>query len=219
MKKLLTALVGLAMFAMTASADLARVEMGVGMWNQTPDGFMSYTENGIAGGTYTSDKKEDSTAYVWMLIQHPIPILPNIRIEYTNVKDTGIVDGDFKDFTLPVGITSTPSSIEMVQYDIIPYYNMLDNTFWTSIDIGLDLKISDTTYSVDGVNVEGIDGISNYEDTTMVVIPLVYVRVRVEIPVTNIGLEADVKYISYEDSTISDIRVKVDYTFEFIPVI
>ena len=218
MKKILTTIaLGASLFS-TLNADLARVEMGAGMWNQTPDGYMSHTKSGTATGKYTSDKKEDSSAYIWMLIKHPIPIVPNIRLEYASIKDTGIVSGEFKDFVVPGA--STTGSIEITEYDIIPYYNILDNTFWTTIDLGIDLKVMETKYTADGVNLVGTPlGVENYSDSSTAVIPLVYARLRVEIPVTNIGLEADVKYISYEDSTISDIRVKVDYTLAFIPVI
>ena len=213
----MTLLLGATLFS-TLNADMGRVEMGAGMWNQTPDGYMSYTESGTATGKYTSDKKEDSSAYVWMLIKHPIPIVPNVRLEYTNVKDTGVVTGSFKDFVVPGA--STKGSIEITQYEVIPYYNILDNTFWTTVDLGIDLKVMETKYVADGVNLVGTPlTTENYTDTTTVVIPLVYARLRVEIPVTNIGLEADVKYLSYEDSTISDMRVKVDYTLAFIPVI
>lgn len=216
MKKIITTLATTAILTSVASADIARVEMGAGMWNQTPNGTMSYTKSGTATGNYTSDKKEDSSAYVWMLIKHPIPILPNLRLEYANIKDTGLVTGSFKDFDVPVG--STPGSIEMTQFDIIPYYNLLDNTAWTTIDVGLDLKVQSTKYKVDGVTVNGVAN-SNYEDTKTIVIPLVYARARVEIPGTNIGLETDAKYVTYDGSTIYDVRAKVDYTLDFIPVI
>ena len=223
MKKILTTLALTATLFNSLNADMGRIEMGAGMWKQTPTGTMSYTDpdTGVTG-LYTSDKKEDSTAYVWMLIKHPIPIVPNIRLEYTSVKDTGIVSGKFKDFDVPVIIPgtmpTTTASIEMTQYDVIPYYNILDNTLWTTLDIGVDLKIQETSYKAKGVEIDGIAN-QNYEDSVTVVIPLAYARVRVEIPVTNIGLEADVKYISYDGSTISDIRVKVDYTLAFIPVV
>ncbi|MEA1983097.1 MAG: hypothetical protein U9N39_06095, partial [Campylobacterota bacterium] len=55
--------------------------------------------------------------------------------------------------------------------------------------------------------------------STAMVLPLGYLRGRVQIPVTKIGIEADVKYISYGNSTVSEFRAKVDYTLGFIPVI
>jgi len=219
MKKIISTLSICAVFATISSADIARVEMGAGMWAQTPSGIMSYTESGTLTGTYTSDKKEDTGGYAWMLIKHPIPILPNLRLEYANMKDTGIVDGDFKDFVLPGGVTNTPGSIEITQFDVIPYYNILDNTFWTTVDLGLDLKIQQTDYKVNGVE-DSLTGLAiDYEDSVSSVIPLIYARARVEIPGTNIGFEADGKYISYDGSTVYDARAKIDYTFDFIPVV
>ncbi|MDF1883003.1 TIGR04219 family outer membrane beta-barrel protein [Sulfurimonas sp. SAG-AH-194-C21] len=216
MKKILTTLTCAAILATTVSADFGRVEMGGGAWNQIPTGILSYTDAGSTG-TYTSNEKEEQSMYAWMLIKHPIPIIPNLRLEYTTLKDNGVVSGSFKDFDVP-GATTT-GSLDITQYDVIPYYNLLDNTAWITLDLGLNLKVMETTYKVDGVNVPGIGGITAYEDTSSIIIPMGYVRARVEIPVTNIGIEADVKYISYAGNTVSDIRVKVDYTLAFIPVI
>jgi len=216
MKKtiLKTALFGSLMVS-AANADMMRVEMGAGIWQQTPNGTITYTD-GAATGTYTSDKKEDNGAYAWLLIKHPVPIIPNLRLEYVDVKDQGKVTGDFKDFNVP-GL-STTARFEMQQYDIIPYYNLLDNTFWTTIDVGIDVKVIDATYEADNVTV-GSTPIAKYTDSDTVAIPLVYARARVEIPATNIGLEADGKYVTYNDSTVYDFRAKVDYTLDFVPVV
>ena len=213
MKKILTTLVCGTMLATVASADMAKFEMGGGVWNQTPEGFLSYTD-GATTGKYTSNKKEDGSAYLWMLIKHPIPIVPNLRLEYTNIEDKGVVTGTFKDFDAP---TSTTGSLELTQYDVIPYYNILDNTMWTTLDIGIDLKVQETNYQAKGVTIDGVIN-QNYDDSETVVIPMVYARVRVELPL-NIGVEADGKYVTYDGSTIYDMRAKVDYTFDFVPVV
>jgi len=128
--------------------------------------------------------------------------------------NTGTATGTFKDFTASGGKTS----LDMTQYDIIPYYNILDNTAWITLDLGVDLKIVELDYKADGVTMVGsLD--TSYSDTTSVVIPLAYARARVEIPATNIGLESDVKYISNGSSTVYDVRAKVDYTFDFTPLV
>ncbi len=211
MKKILTTLAVGAMLATAASADVARLEMGVGAWQQTPTGAITYTDSG-ASGSDTSIEKESTSAYAWMLVKHPIPILPNIRLEYASLESEGEATGTFDDFTATGGSTL----LEMTQYDIIPYYNILDNTGWVTLDLGLDLKVIDLEYTADNV---GNWTSPTYTDSDTIVIPLVYARVRVEIPGTNIGLETDGKYITYDDSTIYDIRAKVDYTLDFIPVI
>ena len=217
MKKIITTLASLAVLASTASADIARLEIGGGAWQEAPSGFMSYTDTSIplstTKGSYDSKEEAQTNAYVWMLIKHPIPIIPNVRLEYANVTDKGLVSGTFDGFPNPAP-TDTPASYDVTQYDIIPYYNLLDNTFWMTVDVGLDLKIMEADYKVSqNLTFPG------YSDTQSIVLPLVYVRGRVEIPVTNIGLEADAKYITYNGSTAYDIRAKVDYTLDFIPVV
>ena len=213
MKKILTTLACGAILAVTANADFAKFEMGGGVWNQTPDGTLSYTDSG-ATAIYTSNKKEDGSAYLWMLIKHPIPIVPNLRLEYTNIKDKGIATGTFEDFVAPA---NTTASLELTQYDVIPYYNILDNTMWTTLDIGIDLKVQETDYQAKGVTIDGVLN-QNYDDSATAVIPMIYARVRVELPL-NIGVEADGKYVTYDGSTIYDMRAKVDYTFDFVPIV
>ncbi|MFT7860862.1 MAG: TIGR04219 family outer membrane beta-barrel protein [Sulfurimonas sp.] len=214
MKKVISLLAIFLSLAVTASADFTRVEMGAGAWAQNPEGTISYTD-GALNGSYISDKTKKTSAYVWMLIKHPIPVVPNLRLEYASVEDKGSVDGEFKDFSAS---SVTTGSFKVDQYDVIPYYNLLDNTAWLTLDLGVDIKILDTTFKADGVNIYGV-GTGNYEDSEMLAIPMGYARARVEIPATEIGLESDIKYITYQGSTLSDFRVKVDYTFDVSPVV
>ncbi len=211
MKKILTILVAGAILATTASADFSRIEMGAGAWQQAPSGGGA-TQDGVLSlnGTYTSSEKDSSEMYLWMIIKHPIPIFPNFRLEYVTVAEEGRTTGTVNGIVA----ASAPTTIDMQQFDIIPYINILDNTGWVTLDLGLDLKVIQSDADISGL----FDGAS-YSDSTSVVIPLLYVRTRAEIPATNIGLEADVKYITDGDSTIYDIRAKVDYTLDFIPVV
>ena len=212
MRKILTALACTALLVTATSADIARVEMGVGAWMQTPSGEISYRESGGTGNDIAKESQK-TQPYVWALLKHPVPVIPNLRLEYVSIESTGAATGSFKEFTASGGKTS----LKMTQFDVIPYYNILDNSTWVTLDLGLDLKVTEIKYEATGVT--GIPVGTNYSDSATVVIPLIYVRSRVEIPATNIGLEADVKYISYNSNTIYDVRAKVDYTLDFIPVI
>jgi outer membrane protein len=213
MKKILTTLLSTAIVTTIASADMSRVEMGAGVWMQTPKGELSYTEGG-ADGSNIFDEKEETNAYVWMLVKHPIPVLPNLRLEYVNIDTTGIASGTFEDFTA----SGSKTSLKMTQFDVIPYYNILDNAAWITLDLGLDLKVVSLDYKAEDVII-GLSANQNYSDTQTIALPLVYLRARVEIPQTNVGLEADMKYVTYDGSTVSDIRAKVDYTLGFIPTV
>jgi outer membrane protein len=187
MKKILTTLALFASITTVASADLIRTEIGAGMWMQTPS---------TADSTFTSSETEDAQPYVWALIKHPVPIVPNLRVEYVNVKNT----------SLPVLGLST--DITYTQIDLVPYYNILDNTFWITLDLGLDIK------SISAKKEE-----STQSTTDSMLLPLGYVRARVQVPLSGFGAEADVKYISYDNNTVYDARAKVDYTFDISPVI
>ena len=211
MKKIITILSLSALISSSLLADLARLEMGVGSWLNTASGEKTYTDNG-ANGVDTSLEEENSNLYIWTLIKHPIPIIPNLRLEYTNVSTKGVANGTFEDFTA----SNSPTQLEMLQYDIIPYYNLLDNTAWMTLDVGLDIKVMDISYKAENVSTLLS---TSYSETNNFVLPLLYTRARVEIPGTNIGLETDVKFVSYNSSKVYDIRAKVDYTLEFIPVI
>ena len=211
MKKILSALAIATTFATVASADFARVEMGAGAWMQTPSGDIGYTSSSL-GFADASKENSQTEGYAWLLIKHPIPVLPNLRLEYVNALNEGTYTIKAGDIGVPTG---TKTALELTQVDLVPYYNILDNTAWITLDLGVDVKVIKIGYTANSVDVIQKTGV----DIAALTLPLGYVRARVQAPLMNWGVEADVKYISYDVNTVSDMRVKVDYTFGFIPVI
>jgi len=210
MKKFLPLLVLSTIFVTICSADMTRLEVGAGAWKQKPTGYISRADgNGVLdlSGTYNSLETETTEAYAWLLFKHPVPIIPNIRLEYVTITDSGKTTGKVGGMQIP---GSAPTTLDTQEYDIIPYYNLLDNTFWTTIDLGIDAKVITTK-----AKVSPLFGFMGYTSQETVVTPLVYVRARVEIPMTGLGIESDVKYITFNGSTMYDIRAKIDYTFDF----
>ena len=219
MKKILTSIVGGAILASSLSADFARVEMGVGAWMQTPSGALSTTDtSGLLSldGTYTSTETDSTEMYFWMLVKHPIPVVPNLRVEYVTLSDEGTTTGSVNG----VDMTNSATTFDMTQIDLIPYYNILDNTFWVTVDVGLDIKVLTTDVDVAGQEVAGaiVPG-TEFSASESALLPLLYVRGRVQVPATNLGFESDVKYMSYDSATMYDVRIKADYTLDFIPII
>jgi len=230
MKKIVAGLATLAVLASTVSADFVRVEMGAGAWEQTPKGFIHIKDNSMLlnlDGTYTSNETMATNAYVWAFIKHPIPIIPNLRLEYAKIIDEGKTEGTVAGVDIP---GSAPTTFDITQYDIVPYYNILDNTFWITVDLGLDIKIMQTDVTIGAINsdpviVNGITTIpattiyEGYKDSKTTPIPLLYVRGRVQVPTTNIGFESEIKAITDGTNTMYDMSVKLDYTLGFIPVV
>ena len=221
MNKIVSSVVlGTSLLSTVASADLTRVEAGVGAWTQTPSGYVKRTDNsGVLNlnGTYTSNEKEDTGVYAWIFIKHPLPIIPNLRLEYVSFSDQGETKGDVNGIGLPA--SGAPTTVDLKQYDIIPYYNILDNTFWMTIDLGFDIKVIQSDATVGAVSTHGITLYKGDSSSSTTVVPLLYVRDRVQIPTTNIGIEADAKAITDGTNTMYDLRAKVDYTFTSVPVV
>jgi outer membrane protein len=209
MKKMLSALFASALLSCAASADIVRVEAGGGAWMQKPSGSVSYTTS-TESGSDTSTEKEKTLGYAWLYIKHPVPVLPNLRLEYSSVQSKGDVE-----IVEPIGAPVTTSEFDAQAYDAILYYNLLDNTFWTTVDLGLDVKMLDYEYDV-APTVATPDG---YSKSGTLFVPMGYLRGRLEVPATGIGFEGVGSFITYNDVTFVDARIKVDYTLDFVPVV
>ncbi|MEA2100317.1 MAG: TIGR04219 family outer membrane beta-barrel protein [Campylobacterota bacterium] len=224
MNKILTSLVSGAILTSSLCADFARIEMGAGSLVQTPVGSVTTTDDSnflSLDGTYTTNGDESAQMYAWMLVKHPVPIIPNLRVEYLSITDAGNFTYKMEGVSSPTteGVSS-PTTVDMKQFDIIPYYNLLDNTFWVTVDAGIDIKVIQADINIQAIDAYMLDPmVPSYLSSDTVAIPLLYLRGRVQIPTTNIGLESDVKYISDGDNTVYDIRAKVDYTFDIFPII
>ena len=94
------------------------------------------------------------------------------------------------------------------------YYNILDNTAWVTLDLGLDIKVIQSDFSA--VQSSGLNPVSVKETLP---IPMAYGRARFEIPGVDIGVEGNVKYTAYKDSKVMDYAIKADYTLvDILPV-
>ncbi len=220
MNKLLSIAAMTALLATAANADFMRIEGGVGAWETEPSGMITYGDLDPFDVANTAGFTATTNTYVWAFIKHPIPILPNFRIEYVDPSFSDKTKGalSYGDYEFSAGASN---ALSLTQYDAVLYYNLLDNLLWTTLDLGLDVKFIDGNYKVSGnANLEGVaSGVQSYDEDFDMIVPLAYVRGRVQIPVINVGVEAIAKGITYSDNTVVDAEIKIDYTFEFIPVI
>jgi outer membrane protein len=184
-------------------ADLIRTEIGGGVWSQSSSGTLQHKKD-----TYAIDLVDDldvsnsQDMYLWAYVKHPIPLVPNARLEYTNTTLDGSGSGfAYNTMQYP---SRTHYEIKIQQIDAILYYNILDNLAWITIDLGLDFNFMDSSYQFS----------NNSKVSDSIIVPMLYGRGRFEIPGTGFGLESELKYFTYGDSTVGDIRAKVDYTFD-----
>jgi len=189
MKKIVASLATLAALTSGVNADMLRVEMGGGMWMQTAKGYFQYQKDGIEtfigdDGTATATDKSNEVGidngYMWMFIKHPVPVLPNLRVEYSTIESEGTLNVTGEMYGITSSSEPTPTNLKITQMEFIPYYNLLDNTFWVTLDLGVDIKL--IHYEANGG-----EGDVSYDEEGDIPVPLLYLRTRGQIPLTDIG--------------------------------
>ncbi|HIC42939.1 MAG TPA: TIGR04219 family outer membrane beta-barrel protein [Sulfurimonas sp.] len=216
MSKILSGLLMAGLLSISAQADLLRVEMGGGVWQNELSGTITSADtSGIVTQTFDTDLlnyDKESKGYAWLYIKHPLPVIPNLRLEYTAVDFSGTSTQSFT-YQGETYQTNTQSDITMDQFDIIMYYNILDNTAWITLDLGLDIKVIQSEFNAKDMST----GLEVREKETLPV-PMAYARVRFELPF-DIGIEGIGKYSAYKNSKVIDYLVKVDYTLtDILPI-
>jgi outer membrane protein len=217
MSKVLSGLLLAGLLGAGAQADLLRVEAGAGAWQNDFSGSLS---SGTPADVIESDilgYEKETKGYAWLNIKHPVPILPNLRLEYAAVDFSGTSTSGFtykdKDYN-----ANSQSDLTLDQIDVIMYYNILDNTAWVTLDLGLDIKVIQAEFNAVGTENITNNSLSLQEKETLP-IPMAYGRMRFEIPGVDIGVEGNVKYIGYKDSKVMDYAIKADYTLvDVLPI-
>lgn len=145
-------------------------------------GDFRYTDNSVTSATHFNGDN-DSQYQVGLYLEHPVPMLPNLRADFT--PETSFTGTD--------SIAGT-NTVKFSQIDTTLYYELLDNV--VDLDIGLT-----------GKYVKG-DVSGTVNQSFNVIIPMVYVAAGVKIPALPVRLDADLKYVGYSGNSVSDMRIK-----------
>ena len=89
MKKNIVLLSLSAVFALSASADTFGFEMGAAAWAAKTSGNIEYKSAGNDIGLSKDLGYDDlNTNFIWASFEHPIPLIPNIKIQHTKIEDS-----------------------------------------------------------------------------------------------------------------------------------
>jgi len=208
MKKLLFSALVLAL-PLNAMADtILGVKIGGGSWSHSPSGGITASQGGV--GT-SADLKDDlqlskkSEGYGYISLEHPIPVLPNIKLSQTNLTSSGsgAVTTDFTfNGTSYSASTAVTTEFELNQTDVILYYELLDNIL--SFDIGLDAK------TIDGKVV-----VNNQSSTFSGTIPMLYLAAEIALP-AGFAFGAEISTVSASGSSYDDVTAKISYTSDYL---
>jgi len=183
--------------AVCAKADVVGIYGGVGYWRANFSGDVISNvdvedELGISG---------DNSLDLWVGIEHPIPLLPNIRLERTPLKDSGsgTVKRDFdyqgQTFTVNEQVTT---DVDLTHTDATFYYEILDT--------GMDLDVGLT-----GRWFGGEVQVNDAREDLNILLPMLYVRGKFYLPFSGLYIGAKANGISYKSSRATDFALKLGW--------
>lgn len=208
MKKKIVLLSLSAIFALSSNADTIGFEAGAAYWGAKTSGNIEYKGDSI-------DLEKDlgygdtNTNFMWASFEHPVPIIPNLKIQHTTVDEdsTSTLSRNFEfDGTTYNASTLVNSTIQLNQTDFILYYELLDN--WVNFDFGINGKYLDTKVAIS-------DSTNSSSKSLSYVIPMVYAKAKFDLPLSGLSVESDISYIGYDSSKFYDLKGGVSYETSF----
>ena len=200
-------LLGAAMLLpLSASADtvLGLYVGGQGWSYDTEGGFAN--DNNLTN--FNFDDQTKGTFYA--ALEHPIPLLPNIKIRKTDMANDGLVTltssftFDGETFTTN---TDLVTDLDLSNVDYTLYYEFFDNDL-ISFDAGLTLK------DIDGdIYVQSQDDPTQFaQESFSGFVPLVYSRVEVGFPLTGFGAYAQGNFLSFDGHSMTEYEAAITYS-------
>jgi len=192
---------------LTANADTLSLSAGGGAWNTSPSGTIHMTTDpapvDVKDNLFWDD---ESQGYLFVTLEHPVPIIPNVKLMYTKVDQSGSGVTSFTfDGDLYSGTVSNEFSIETV--DLIAYYEVLDNV--VSLDLGLNIRSLNIDYTFSSTA-----GISTTTDSMSETVPMLYALIGGS-PIPDLIISGEISYVAFDGSSVSDITAKIAYTTNF----
>lgn len=208
-KKLLGALALVLPFS--ASADIIGLTAGAYTWNQSWDGKLQSDE-----ATSTQVDVEDNLGYddergnsFFVAFEHPIPILPNIRLAHTEMEISENNNSSTFTFDGNAYNGNVSSELDLSHTDATLYYEILDNV--VSLDIGLTARRFDGKAEISG---SGQTGTADITGT----IPLLFAGARVSLPLTGLYATGEIHGLSVGDDSVTDTKIGVGYEVGIVAV-
>ncbi|WP_448550978.1 TIGR04219 family outer membrane beta-barrel protein [Thalassotalea montiporae] len=214
MRKTLIA-AGLASLMSTAAhADVVGLYIGAQIWDNEAEGI--FGESGQQRDFNLGDEQQGS---YFIAVEHPIPLIPNVRIASTTLDTTGSTQIteplEFDDQNFAAG-AQVAASFDVSYIDYTLYYELFDNGLF-SFDFGLTARDFDgdvTLSSQVTSNDSSGNPVSNTVEgkiNTSEIVPMLYASTEVGLMFTGLSLFANGNFLSIDDHTLYDYQLGVNY--------
>ncbi len=196
----------------TAQADLARLAAGIGAWAPQATGSAEYRSDGRFDVEDDLGLDRSTEGYAWLVVEHPVPLLPNLRLDYVSLdfSGSGRTGSTFRlNDTAFVTGTEVDSRLELEQIGFVLYYEVWD-LGPPQIDLGLDIRYLDARVQVR----DEATGRTDSVDASLP-LPLLYGAVQVGLPTTDLWLRAEGSGLAFDGNQILDLRLSIGYDYAF----
>ncbi|MDF0752119.1 TIGR04219 family outer membrane beta-barrel protein [Marinobacter sp. 71-i] len=204
MRKLILAVGGsLVIAAPVATADVVGLGANVSYWDSDLSGEAG-KNNDVVDVENDLDLESDTNANLSAYLEHPVPVLPNVRLNYTRIEQSG--NGELStEFDLIQDGVEVDSDLDLTQFDVTLYYEVLDN--WANLDLGL------TARDLDGELVVREQTLGGQVSKTEVngVIPMGYLAARFDLPFTGVSVGGEANVISFDGDSVYDYNAYGQY--------
>ena len=199
-------ILGLTILATSLSmADVIGGEINVGYYNHAPSGVVEHTGDSL-NMEDTLKWKDEGDVFAKIYIEHPLPIIPNIKLGYSEFghAGSGVLTQDIKFGGKTYNANSNiDSTFDLKMYDLTLYYEILDN--WVNVDVGLNVKYVDGSVSVK-------NNLVSEATSFQVPIPMLYAKARFDVPTTDLSFQVEGNYVTYDGNTLYDVEAGARYT-------
>jgi len=192
-----------------ASAEL--VIIGAGSWDYEVSGKIR--DSGTITDEIDLDSdlflKDDTETFLLAYIEHPVPLLPNIRLSSTSLDITGsgtaTVALTYNGNTINANVAAS-TQMNLDHTEIGLYWNVLDNV--VGLDLGINAKLFDGKVSI-------TDGTTTASDVFDETVPMLYAGLQFELPY-GFQIAGDISYLSFDGSSFTDTLIRLRYTTDYL---
>jgi outer membrane protein len=209
MKKIALAVTLASILSTNVHADTIGIYLGGQVWANQATGTFGDSNDQVDFNL--NDENQNS---FFIAFEHPLPLIPNIRIASTSLETDGMTtldsDFDFDDETFAAG-SDVDAVFDVSYVDYTLYYELFDNGLF-SFDFGLTARDFDGDIQVSSEITTGT-GTVIQSDTIAVtdVVPMLYASTVVGLPFTGLNFFAEGNFLSFDDHTLYDYQVGVSY--------
>lgn len=152
---------------------------------------------------------DSDNTFFYVAIEHPVPVLPNVRFLHQEIQSSQRATLDGQDFGLGDADFNAEiaTDFDLSSNEATLYYELLDN--WVNFDFGVTLRQYDGYLKAE----------SNTESENVdvdVAIPLIYGKFQFDLPLSGLSLAVEANMIKYEENKLMDYNAKVAYLFDSV---